>query len=323
VVTGAGGFLGRAISRALATRGFRVRGLGRSERPDDPHVHEWVRADCAEIVPPDALVGAAVVVHAAAATAGGFDAHQRNTVDATRAVLRAMAGAQVRRLVYVSTLSVLRPPRWVWERQNERTPRASRPHRLGPYTWGKCAAEELVAAAHARQEIDARIIRPAALIDWEHIELPGLVGRHLLGRWHLGLGRPGLPFAVCEVGRAGAVVAWCADHFDAAPALVNLIDPAIRTRGELLALFRAHGWRGRVLWVPISLLAAAVTVLTRLIGLTRGASARPPAVWSILRPRRYDPAVAAAVLAAASQDLPPARPPTRAGTTERMSQAYA
>src|SRR5207245_5993668 len=43
VVTGAAGFLGRRVACDLARRGFRVRGIGRSERPDDPHVHEWVR----------------------------------------------------------------------------------------------------------------------------------------------------------------------------------------------------------------------------------------------------------------------------------------
>jgi predicted dehydrogenase/nucleoside-diphosphate-sugar epimerase len=322
VVTGAAGFFGRAISRELARRGFRVRGIGRSEQPDDPHTHEWVRADLAEEIAPSALAGAGVVVHAAAETAGGFDAHERNTVGATRQLLRAMAAAHVRRLVYVSSISVLRPPRSFWERQTEQTPGAAHSERLGPYTWGKCAAEVLVAAAHEQQEIQVRIIRPAALIDWEHIELPGLLGRRLFGRWQLGLGRPGLPFAVCEVGQAGAAVAWCADHFADAPPIVNLIDPAIRTRGQLVERFREHGWRGHVMWVPISLLAAAIMVARQAAALARRERARPLAVWSVLRPRRYDPAVATMVLAAASEDVPPAEPPTQASAGS-VSQAYA
>lgn len=323
-VTGAAGFFGRHICGALADRGFRVRGIGRSDRPDDPHVHEWVRADCAETLPPDALAGAGVVVHAAAATAGGFAIHERDTIGATRQVLQAMAAAGVRRLVYVSSLSVLRPPRPLWERQTEETPRAARPERLGPYTWAKCVAEELVVGAQARGELEARIVRPAALIDWGQIELPGLVGRQLMSRWYLGFGRPGHPIAVCEVGRAGGVVAWCTDRFATAPPVINLIDPAIRTRGELLARFRERGWRGRMLWVPIGLLAAAIGVMTRLAaGLTRGRRARTPAVWSVLRPRRYDPRVAAAVLAAASEERVPERSPSRAIATERVSGTYA
>jgi len=321
VVTGAAGFFGRAISRELVRRGFRVRGIGRSERPDDPHVHEWVRADLADGIEPSALAGAAVVVHAAAETAGGFDAHERNTVGATRQLLRTMVAADVRRLVHVSSISVLRPPRPFWERQTEQTPRAARAERLGPYTWGKCVAEELVAAAQARGEIRARIIRPAALIDLEHIELPGLIGRRLFGRWHLGLGRPGVPFAACEVRKAGAAVAWCADRFGAAPPIVNLLDPANGTRGEVLDLLREHAWYGRVLWVPISVLAAAVSVLRVVAALARGERARPLAVWSVLRPRRYDPAVARAVLASASEDLIPVRPPLRT-VDGPMTRAY-
>ena len=322
VVTGAAGFFGRAISRELARRGFRVRGIGRSERPDDPHVHEWVRADLAEEIATNALAGASVVVHAAAETAGGFDAHERNTVGATRQLLRAMATARVRRLVYVSSLSVLRPPRPFWERQTEQTPRADRPEPLGAYTWGKCVAEGLVAAAVAREEIQARIIRPAALIDWEHLELPGLLGRRLFGPWQLGLGRPSLRLAVCEVRRAGAVVAWCADHFTAAPPIVNLFDPAIGTRGQVLRRFREHGWRGHVVWVPIALLAGVVTVTRLVAAFARRQRPRPLAVWAILRPHRYDPAVATTLLAAACADEPPAQPSARGVTAAHVSRAY-
>ena len=322
VVTGAAGFFGRAISRELARRGFRVRGIGRSERPDDPDVHEWVRADLAKEIPADALAGASIVVHAAAETAGGFEAHERNTVGVTRQVLRAMAAARVDRLVYVSSLSVLRPPRPFWERQDEGTPLAARPERLGAYTWGKCAAEDLVAAAVGRQEIHARIIRPAALIDWRRLEFPGLLGRRLFGDWHMGLGRPGLPFAVCEVGQAGAVAAWCAEHFAAAPPIVNLLDPTVRTRRQLVKLFRDHGWRGRVMWVPISLLAGLAVVARFVVGLIRREPGRPLAVWSVLRSRRYNPALAAKVLAAATEDPLPPKPAVRGVTAARVSRAY-
>src|SRR5207244_2083070 len=129
-------------------------------RPDDPHVHEWVRADLAQHVPTDLLVDAEVVVHAAAETEGGFDAHQRNTVDATRRLLRAMSERGVKRLVYISTISVLRPPKSPWEVQAEDTPMPERATELGAYTWGKCEAEALVLEAQAQAHIEARIIRP-------------------------------------------------------------------------------------------------------------------------------------------------------------------
>jgi predicted dehydrogenase/nucleoside-diphosphate-sugar epimerase len=307
VVTGASGFFGRAIVRDVARRGFRVRGIGRSERPDDAAIGEWVRADLSRGVPPGALADAEVVVHAAAETAGGMEAHQRNSVDVTRHLLEAMAAARVRRMVLVSSLSVLEPPRSPFERQDEHTPLARRAGDLGPYTWGKVVAEQLVAAAHAAGTVDARIVRPAALIDFEHIELPGLVGRRLFGRWHLGLGRPGLPFAMCEVERAAAAVAWCAEQFDTAPELLNLIDSQIGTRGDLIRAFRTRGWTGRMVWVPISFLAAALTLARTGIALLQGHWPKRLAAWSILRPRRYRMSVADRVLAAAERA--PATPP--------------
>jgi len=319
VVTGAGGFFGKSIARALAGRGFRVRGIGRSEPPDDPHVHEWVRADLGRPLPAEALRGASVVVHAAAETAGGFDAHQRNTVDATRHVLAAMAAARVQRLVHVSSISVLRPPASLREIQDEATPLAPRAERLGPYTWGKCESEMLVTAAAREKTVDARILRPGALVDWTRPETPGLVGKRLFGRWHLGLGRPGLPFAVCAVADAGEAVAWCAARFERAPAIVNLMDPVVTTRRQLLRAMRDHGWRGRVVWVPIGLLAATAKTLMRVIALLRRDRGRPPDVWSVLRPRRYDPAVSARVFAALAEDRTPAPVPA----ARPRSAAYA
>ena len=307
LVTGASGFLGSAVTRELARRGFRVRGIGRSPRPDDSGIHEWIRADLGEGVPAEALAGADVVVHAAAATASGFEAHERDTIGVTRNVLAAMAAAGVRRLVYVSSISVLRPPAMPWEVQDEQTPLAGHSERLGPYTWGKCRAEILVANASAEGKVDVRILRPAALVDWEHIEFPGLLGRRLYGRWHMGLGRPGLPLAVLDVHRCAAVIGWCAQRFTEAPGVVNLLDADIVTRKQLLDRFRAHGWRGRMVWVPISLLAVAFMSVRTLLALRRLRLPEPMAVWSILRARRFDATLSRRTLEAAERDESPVR----------------
>jgi nucleoside-diphosphate-sugar epimerase len=228
------------------------------------------------------------VVHAAAQTSGSFDAHQRNTIDATRHLLHAMHSSGVSRLVLVSSLSVLRPPRTPWERQDERTARAGDARRLGPYTWGKCLQEELVEREAVRLGIATRVIRPAALVNWQSPELPGLIGRRLFGRWHLGFGRPRLPVAVCDVERCAEAIAWCAAHFEEAPSVVNLIDPAIATRGELVARLRSCGWSGRIVWVPISFVALGLTAARAVRSLGCGPGSDRLAAWSILRPRRYD-----------------------------------
>ena len=297
VVTGANGFLGRAIVGALP----RVRGVGRGSRPDDLSVDEWVTADLARGITADSLAGSDVVVHAAAETAGGYEAHQRNTLDGTRHLLQAMRDAGVSRLVLVSSLSVLRPPRTPWERQDERTPRPRNPRQFGAYAWGKTLQEEIVEREAAALGITTRVIRPGALIERHGSSLPGLMGRRLFGNWHLGIGRARLPIAVCDVDRCGEAIAWCAEHFDEAEPVVNLLDPTIATRGDLLARMRASGWSGRMIWVPISVLAAGLTSARALLSLARGRWPERLAAWSVLRPRCYDTRLAAATLGVATQ----------------------
>ena len=302
VVTGARGFFGKAITRELVRRGFRVRGVSRTTDVDDPNIHEWCALDLSQPVPPETFGGAQVVVHAAVDTAGGYEGHQRSTIDATRHILNAMHAAGASQLVYVSSLSVLRPPRTPWERQDERTPLADPDARkFGAYAWGKTEAERIVATEAPELGIETRIVRPAALVDWTNPDVPGLVGRRLFGSWHLAFGRPGLPFAVCEVGRAAAVVAWLAERFTDAPPVINLIDPAISTRKRLLERFRAYGWRGRMVWMPIPLFALLVGTVRLGLGLAKLRLPARLAVWSIFRPRRYDAALSARVLDAAER----------------------
>jgi predicted dehydrogenase/nucleoside-diphosphate-sugar epimerase len=304
LLTGAGGFLGREIARSLSARGYHVRGIGRSRQPPAvPGIDSWIRADLSAPLPAAALEHVDIVVHAAAETAGGFPAHQRNTIDATAHLLAAMAAARVRRLVLVSSLSVLEPPGSWRERQNEATPLAREPERLGAYSWGKCLAERLVVAAREAGRIEACIVRPGALLEADRVELPGLLGRRLFGQWHLGLGRAGLPLPVLDVRAAGDAIAWCAARFDAAPPAVNLFDPAVATRGELVASWKARGWRGRMVWAPISLLSA-------LFAAAQLGRAQRVSAWSVLRPRRFDASVSRTVLAAAAR--PVARAPRAA-----------
>jgi predicted dehydrogenase/nucleoside-diphosphate-sugar epimerase len=291
-VTGARGVLGAEIARALG----RVRGIGRSANPDDPHVHEWTVADLSQGLPATALAGATVVVHAAAETAGDFAAHQRNSIDATRHLLRAMHDAGVSRLVLVSSLSVLRPPRTPWERQHEGTPRPADAAPFGPYSWGKTEQEALVEREAPALGIAVRIVRPGALVDWTDPSMPGLMGRHLYGRWHLGLGRPRLPIAVCDVVRCAQAIAWCATHFDEAPPVINLFDPDVTTRGAFVARLRDTGWTGRIVWLPISLMALTIIAARAGLSILGGKLPSRFAAWSILRPRRYDDRITTRVL---------------------------
>jgi nucleoside-diphosphate-sugar epimerase len=297
VVTGVRGFVGSRVAKSLAAAGYRVRGISRTPDPDQPCVHEWVTADLADYVPDDAFAGAEAVVHAAAETSGGYEEHQRNTIGAARRVLRAMANAGVTRLVHVSTLSVLQPA--LFRRLDERSPLVYDPRSMGPYAWGKTLSEVIVRFEAKTLGVEVRTVRPGSLVDLHERDIPGLLGRRLFGRWHLGLGWPGLRIPVCPVDRCAAAIAWCVARFDDAPEVVNVLDRAVRNRGHLLSLLRENGWDGRMIWVPIWAISAAFHGVRLVTALARGTLPQRRAVWSVLRPQRYDYSASEALLSAA------------------------
>jgi nucleoside-diphosphate-sugar epimerase len=109
VVTGAGGFIGRALVGAALAEGHRVRAVLRVNgqvpiRHPDLSVHAVGLCHRQELV--ECLRGADVVVHAAAALSGDFERQHTDTVVATRHLLGAMHEAGVARLVGISSFSV-------------------------------------------------------------------------------------------------------------------------------------------------------------------------------------------------------------------------
>jgi UDP-glucose 4-epimerase len=111
LVTGASGFLGRAVVTALLDRGHAVRVLLRpsASRTDLPWASdvEVVRADLRSS--PDleeTFEGVNAVAHLAARAGGDPVAQFQGTVVGTERLLHAMRGSDVRRLLLVSSISV-------------------------------------------------------------------------------------------------------------------------------------------------------------------------------------------------------------------------
>ena len=169
VVTGARGFLGGDVARALD----RVRGIGRAPRPDDPPVQEWVAADLSHGVSPDALAGADVVVHAAAETAGDFDGapaqhYRRHAASAARDARRRCSPARARQQPVGAAAAAHAHGSG---RTNERRGPAM-PGPFGAYVWGKSLQEELVEREAPALGIATRIIRPGRSIDGDDPRCP-------------------------------------------------------------------------------------------------------------------------------------------------------
>ena len=155
-VTGAGGFIGRALLVALRQDGIEAGGVDRVPPPGDDAV---VAGDTTEPGPwRHALEGADVVVHTAAVVSNAVRLHEqwRVNVLGTRRVVEAAAAAGVRRVVHLSSIRAFSDtgfPAGVTEDHPVRPDG-------NPYVDTKIASEHVVLAAHAAREVEAVVVRP-------------------------------------------------------------------------------------------------------------------------------------------------------------------
>jgi predicted dehydrogenase/nucleoside-diphosphate-sugar epimerase len=255
VVTGGTGILGREVASALLAAGDQVRIVARRTPPEWEKIPgaTYVVADISQPIAADVMAGAQAIVHCAAETAGRWEQHQRNSVDATEQVLRAAAAAKVKRMVHVSSISVMAVPAR-GEKLSESTPFEANSRTGGPNAWGKIESERLAATRCREFGIDLRVVRPSALVDYRFFDPPGLLGRRL-GNIFVAVGMPSHKLGVVDVVFSGQSLAWMVRHFDEAPVVLNLFEPELPTKRELLARLRSMNPDLTVVWLyPLILL---------------------------------------------------------------------
>jgi dihydroflavonol-4-reductase len=168
LVTGATGFLGEHLCRALAAEGHRVRGLARSRSAvlADAGV-ELVRGDV--LTGPEldrALDGAGAVFHLAGAVSRDPTDAQRMMrlhVDGTRRVLERMAAAGVPRMVLASTSGTIAVSKSE-EVLDETAPYPEQIVAGWPYYASKIFQERLALEHAARLGIDVIAVNPSLLL---------------------------------------------------------------------------------------------------------------------------------------------------------------
>jgi len=161
LVTGGGGFLGRAIVRELRARGDDVVSYSRSEHRAIVELGaRCVRGDVCDAASLErAMLGADVVFHTAALAGihGARAKFRRTNVEGTRAVIEAARRARVTRLVFTSSPSVCFDGRDHVRASND-LPLAR--GFLAEYPRSKAEAEALVVAAHGENGLATVALRP-------------------------------------------------------------------------------------------------------------------------------------------------------------------
>lgn len=168
LVTGVSGFVGAAVARAFARRGYRVRGLVRGSSPSAN-----MRDFPGEIVFGDmrdrdtmamALDGMDALAHVAAdyrLWAPDGEDIVRNNREGTRIVMEGALAAGVRGIVYTSSVATLAPAGGCPSDEDRPLTEATA---IGSYKRSKVAAERLVEAMVAERGLPATIVNPSTPI---------------------------------------------------------------------------------------------------------------------------------------------------------------
>jgi dihydroflavonol-4-reductase len=169
LVTGASGFVGSAVVRALLAEGYPVRTLVRSSSPRanldalDVDVVEGDIRDAESVV--RAMAGVRYVMHVAAdyrLWSLERDEIRRNNVAGTKTVMEAALHGGVERIVYTSSVAAL-ALRADGQAADE-TVAITEAAAIGAYKRGKVAAQHLVETMIARDALPAIIVNPSTPI---------------------------------------------------------------------------------------------------------------------------------------------------------------
>ena len=176
LVTGASGFLGRAVVPAVAASGHQVVALVRPKAKLDalawPNSVRILRGDLRQLGDWSKQLGdIEAVVHLAAASSGDLPSQFSGTVAATERLLDHLPMRSLRRFVHVSSFSVYDYSAVGFRGTlSEATPIDPRPEKRDAYTITKILQERLVTEACEAANSHLVVIRPGAIIgpgkDW-------------------------------------------------------------------------------------------------------------------------------------------------------------
>ncbi|MEO7679931.1 MAG: NAD-dependent epimerase/dehydratase family protein, partial [Sphingomonas sp.] len=226
LVTGAAGFLGKTMVKALLARGQSVRVLVRRATEEFGAGVQVVVGDLGDPrIVDHAVAGAGIVYHVGAAMRGGPNDFEAGTVWGTRNVVDACLKHHSRKLVYVSSLSVLdhagRDPAIA---MNETSSFEPWPEKRGSYTQTKLTAEAMVSDAIRDHALPAVIIRPGQIIGpgAERVTPNGTLA--IAGRW-IAVGAPSQSLPLVYVDDVVDALLLASSEPAAVGRIFNVVDP--------------------------------------------------------------------------------------------------
>lgn len=305
LVTGASGFLGRAVVRAAANSGHRVIAMVRPTadvaRLEWPENIEVIRCDLRQRGSWPDKVDADVIVHLAAAPSGDLPTQFAGTVQATENLLDTLDLGALRRFVHISSFSVydysVRPRRGIID---ENAALESRPQARDAYTTTKLIQERLVSSRCDAVGLECAIIRPGAIFgpgkDWD-------CGTAVsLGSWDL-LFAPLGALRLTYVDNCADAIVKAIDADIGDKRVFNIVDDECPSAWSYHSACRRAGIKaGRVVpvpWLLVAMMGRMVRLLNRVAFKNRAKLPelleyrRQQARW---RPLRYSNALAKSVL---------------------------
>jgi len=272
LVTGASGFLGRALVQRLHSGGGSLRVLVR-------RVPLWleqlpgVQVVLGDLGDPEivehAVKGVSTVFHVGAAMKGSPRDFEAGTVWGTRNVVNSCLRNGTKKVIYVSSLSVMdHAGRDAGVALTEHSPLEPHPERRGSYTQTKLQAEHIVREAIRDSSLPAVVLRPGQIFGpgAERVTPNGVVA--LLGRW-IAVGPSSQRMPLVYVDDVVDAMLLAAERTDGMGRVINIVDPTEPTQAEYLAACkRQFGPQLKLTRTPTALfllLAMGVELLGKLL----------------------------------------------------------
>jgi UDP-glucose 4-epimerase len=256
-ITGANGFVGRALTRTLHDAGMQPIGIVREGATLDAGI-EAVRIASLDAITPETFLDIDAVIHCAArvhvmrdAAADPLAAFRATNVDATLKVAEAALAAGAQRFVFVSSIKALAeldPGRPLVETDVRQPP--------DPYGISKAEAEIMLQAFGARTGLEIVIARPPLVYGPEVRANFFNLMRAIAKGMPLPLGALHARRSMVYVDNLASALAACATHPRAANQLFHVTDGEDPSVAELARRLGEHLHRpARLVPVPAGLLA--------------------------------------------------------------------